>query len=115
MTELKARSAELFEQLVEALVDEGMQTGEIEIDSMRYAQMELLGHGLGQDLSRRVQAALSDRQGRRMPSVFPCPRCHRECPAEQKSKPMTSLDGDVDLPETRCYCQKCRKNFFPSA
>ncbi|HUG18000.1 MAG TPA: hypothetical protein VMM56_03430 [Planctomycetaceae bacterium] len=36
MAELKARSAELFEQLVEALVDEGMQAGEFEIDSIRY-------------------------------------------------------------------------------
>ena len=96
-------------------MDEGMQTGAFEIDSMRYAQMELLGHGLGQELSQRVQAALADRQGRRMPSVFECPRCSRECPAAQKPKPMTSLDGEVKLPETRCYCKKCRKNFFPSA
>lgn len=115
MAELKARSAELFEQLVEALVEEGMQTGEFEIDSMRYAQMELVGHGLGQELSRQVQAALAERQGQGMPSVFPCPSCDRECPAEQKTKPMTSLDGKVELPETRCYCKKCRKNFFPSA
>lgn len=113
--ELKTRSAVLFEELVQALVDEGMESGQFEIDSMRYAQMELLGHGLGQELSRRVQAALADRQGQRMPAVFACPRCGRQCAAEQHPRPITSLDGEVDLPETRCYCQKCRKNFFPSA
>ena len=113
--ELKTRSAELFEELVQALIDEGMESGQFEIDSMRYAQMELLGHGLGKQLSQRVQAALADRQGQRMPEVFACPRCGRECAAEQQPRSITSLDGDVDLPETRCDCKKCRKNFFPSA
>lgn len=115
MAELKTRSAELFEQLVEALVDEGMETGQFDIDSMRYAQMELLGHGLGKELSRRVQAVLSDRQGQRMAKTFLCPTCGRECVAEQKPKPMTSLDGDLEIPETRCFCKSCRKSFFPSA
>ena len=115
MAELKTRSAELFEQLVQALVDEGMETGQFDIDSMRYAQMELLGHGLGKELSRQVQAALSDRQGQRMAKTFSCPSCGRDCAAEQKPKPMTSLDGDVELPETRCFCKSCRKSFFPSA
>lgn len=114
MTALNSRSAELFEQLVQALVDEGMQTGQFDIDSMRYAQMELLGHGLGKELSRRVQATLADRQGQRMAKAFSCPACGRECASEQKPKPITSLDGDLNLPETRCYCKSCRKSFFPS-
>ena len=113
--ELKTRSAELLEELVQALIDEGMESGQFEIDSMRYAQMELLGHGLGKQLSQRVQAALADRQGQRMPRAFACPRCGRQCEAEQQPRPITSLDGKVELPETRCYCKKCRKNFFPSA
>lgn len=36
----KRRSAELFEELVHAIGDEGMESGDFEIDSMRYAQME---------------------------------------------------------------------------
>ena len=115
MAELKTRSAELFEQLVQALVDEGMQTRQFQIDSMRYAQMELLGHGLGKELSQRVQAALAELQGQRMAKAFSCPTCGRECAAEQKPKPMTSLDGDLEIPETRCFCKSCRKSFFPSA
>jgi hypothetical protein len=115
MVELKPRSAALFQELVQALVEEGLETGQFEIDSMRYAQMELLGHGLGQELSRQVQQALAERQGQRMADVLACPTCGRECVAEQQPKPMTSLDGDVELPETRCFCKKCRRSFFPSA
>ena len=110
-----SRSAQLFEELVEALVAEGMESGEFEIDSMRYAQMELLGHGLGKELSRQVQAALSERQREEMPETFPCPQCDRECPAERVRKTITSLDGEEELPELRCQCKKCRKAFFPSA
>ena len=57
MVELKPRSAELFQELV----DEGMETGQFEIDSMRYGQMELLGHGLG-------KRGFRDRCNRRSPS-----------------------------------------------
>lgn len=115
MPETSKRSTELFQELVQALVDEGMDSGEFDIDSMRYAQMEMMGHLLGKDLSRQVQAELAARQGERMPERFACPRCGRECRAETKPKPLTSLDGEVELSETRCFCKKCRKSFFPSA
>lgn len=115
MAQTQKRSAELFKELVETLVSEGMEDGEFDIDSMRYAQMEMMGHLLGKDLSRQVQAELAARQGERMPESFTCPHCSRDCPAEKKPKPITSLDGDVELPETRCYCKACRKSFFPSA
>lgn len=111
----QSRSAVLFGELVEALVDEGVQTGEFEIDSMRYAQMELLGHGLGRELSQRVQEALAARQGARMPDVFPCPTCGRECAAEVRGRPVVSVDGEVEIDEVRCHCRTCRRSFFPSA
>lgn len=114
MAQTQKRSTELFKELVEVLVDEGMETGEFDIDSMRFAQMEALGHGLGKELSRQVQAGLAARQGERMPERFACPECGRDCPAETKPKPITSLDGEIELSETRCFCKKCRKSFFPS-
>jgi len=114
MPRTQKRSTELFKELVEALVDEGMDSGEVDIDSMRYAQMEMMGHLLGEDLSRQVQTVLAARQGGRMPETFACPRCGRDAPAETKPKPITSLDGEVTLPETRCFCKKCRKSFFPA-
>lgn len=114
MPKTGSRSAKLFQELVEALVDEGRESGDFEIDSMRYAQMELLGHGLGKELSRQVQEALAERQREQMAESFRCPRCDRECPAERGRKSMTSLDGEVKLSEVRCFCKTCRKSFFPS-
>lgn len=115
MAEAQKRSTELFQELVDALVEEGAETGQFDIDSMRYAQMEALGHGLGKELSRQVQQRLAERQGRRMPESFACPGCGRQCRAETKPKSLTSLDGEVELSETRCFCKRCRKSFFPSA
>ena len=63
-------SRELFEELVQALVEERIEGGEIEIDSMKFAQMELLGHGLGKELAGRVQQALVACQAEQMPTVF---------------------------------------------
>lgn len=115
MSKFQGRSAELFEELVQALVEEGRETGELEIDSMRFAQMELLGHGLGKELSRRVQQALADCQTQQMAQSFACPQCGRECPTQTKPKRLTSLDGEVEVQEVRCFCKTCRKAFFPSA
>jgi len=108
------KSTALFEELVQVLVEERIAGGEIEIDSMRFAQMELLGHGLGKELSGRVQQALVARQAEQMPRVFGCPTCGRECPAETHSNTMESLDGEIELAEVRCHCRKCRRSFFPS-
>lgn len=114
MSQAGTRSGKLFEQLVEALVEEGVEASEFEIGSLRYAQMEALGHGLGKELSRRVQEALADRQFAEMAKTYRCPQCDRECPAEKGKKQMSSLDGEVQLSEVRCFCRKCRKSFFPS-
>lgn len=111
----RRRSTVLFEELVATLVEEGMETGEFEIDSMRFAQMELFGHGLGRELSRRVQEELAARQGARMPTAFACPTCGRECAAEARGRPVVSLDGEVEIDEVRCRCKTCRRSFFPSA
>ena len=114
MPQAGTRCAKLFEELVEALVEEGVESNDFEIGSMRYAQMELLGHGLGKQLSQRVQEALSQRQFEEMSECYGCPDCGRECPGQKVKKKITSVDGEVGLSEVRCFCKKCRKSFFPS-
>lgn len=106
-------AAELFEQLVDALVDEGVKAGDFDIEFMLYARMESLGHGMGQELSRQIQAALAKRQQQQMPDSYACPRCQADCRAEEGRKTISSIDGDVELPEVRFHCPKCRKSFFP--
>jgi hypothetical protein len=112
----KTRSSEeIFEELVQALVEERIEGEEIEIDSMKFHEMELLGHGLGKELAGRVQQALVARQGEQMPRVFRCPKCGQECASVRKPKAIQSLDGEFELTEVRCHCRKCRRSFFPSA
>ncbi len=55
---------------MQKLVKEGQETGQFQIDSMRFAQMEMLGHGLGKELSRRVQEALTECQTEQMAQSF---------------------------------------------
>ena len=107
-------SGELFEELVQALVQERIEGGQIDIDSMKFVQMELLGHGLGKKLAGRVQQAFVARQAEQMPALFRCPTCDRECPSETKPKTIQSLDGQIELSEVHCHCRKCRRSFFPS-
>jgi hypothetical protein len=115
MSALRRSSEELFEQLVDALIDEGMTAEEFDIDAMPFAQMERFGHGLGRQLAQRIQEALASRQGERMAEVFECPQCGRSCRAQRGGRRMKTLDGDVEFPEPKCFCKTCRKVFFPSA
>jgi hypothetical protein len=115
MSALRRSSEELFEQLVDALIDEGMTAEEFDIDAMPFAQMELFGHALGRQLAQRVQQALAQRQGERMAEEFDCPQCGRSCRAQTGGRRMKTLDGDVEFAEPKCFCKSCRKAFFPSA
>jgi hypothetical protein len=112
-------SEELFEQLVQALLDERMTAEEFNIDAMPFARMEQLGHGLGKQLARRIQQALAERQGARMNAQageqYNCPGCGRSCRAAPNSRTLHTLDGEVEFAEPRCFCKSCRKVFFPSA
>jgi hypothetical protein len=114
MMNTTGNSKELFEELVRALVEERIEGDEIDIDSMKFVQMELLGHGLGKELAGRIQQALVARQGEQMSTVFRCPTCGRDCPTETKPKTIQSLDGEIELAEVCCHCPKCRRSFFPS-
>lgn len=69
-----SQAQELFEDLIQELVAEGQETGEFPIDSMRFAQMEMVAHELGKELSRRVQEALTESQTSQKAKSFPCPR-----------------------------------------
>lgn len=115
MSTVQRSSEELFEALVDALIDEGMTAEEFDIDSMPFAQMERFGHGLGRRLAQRIQEALASRQGERMAEAFDCPQCGRSCRAQTGERRLRTLDGDVEFAEPKCFCKSCRKAFFPSA
>jgi len=108
------RSTELYQQLVQALVDEQLESGEVDVEWMRFAEMEQLGHGMGRQLACHVQQALVARQAEQMPVVCCCPECGRECRVERKPKTVQTLDGEIEIFEVRGDCRKCRQSFFPS-
>lgn len=111
----KKRSEVLAAQLVEALVDEQESSDEVSLDQMTYALIEKLGHELGQDLSRQVQAALVSRQRERAEPPSSCPECGGRLKHAAKFRELKSVDGPVAIEEQACFCRRCRRTFFPSA
>ena len=55
---------------------------------------------------------------RRLPQSVPpppCPRCgHASEDRGLHRRPLITRRGTVSITETKCYCPKCRRNFFPS-
>lgn len=115
MAEERTRSAELLEELVQALVAERVESGAVDIDTMTFAEMEEISHGLGRELSRRLQGSFVSDQSGRMSSDYDCPTCGLECEAVRKKRMIKTVDGPVEVEELKSYCPKCRRYFFPSS
>lgn len=115
MPAIEKRSERLLEELVEALVDEQQNSEEVDLDRMRFAVMERLGHEMGKRLSTRVQAALVRRQHERAEPPAECPECGGRLRRAIKLREVKGLDGPVPVEEHAGYCRRCRRTFFPSA
>lgn len=116
---MQRTSQELIEDLVQALIAEGVTAETFDIDQMPFAEMEQFGHGLGKVLAQRIQAALAEAQAARMneqaEDLYDCPTCGRACRSDPAPRRLTTLDGEVEFAEPKCFCKSCRKAFFPSA
>lgn len=79
-----------------------------------YDEIELPAHAMGQRFSRAIQEerarelALKEFKGTR------CPDCRQLCRVEIEPRPMTSMDGPIELSEPVAKCRRCRRSFFPS-
>ena len=68
-----------------------------------------LGDTLAQEVMRHqaVQTAAS--------SEHSCPQCGQPgLQTKELSRTVETRRGPVEIPETECYCKRCRKSFFPS-
>ena len=80
-----------------------------------YDEIELPAHDLGQRLSRAIQEerarelALQEFKGCR------CTDCNQLVQVEIEARPVTSMDGPIELTEPVAHCRRCRRSFFPSA
>lgn len=74
---------------------------------------ELAGEGARALVQGMVREAVWQ-QGLALGEVQPCPTCGKECRVEWSQRTVQSRYGDVQIPEPRCHCNRCRRDFFPS-
>lgn len=79
-----------------------------------YSVIEDRAHNLGQQLSRQVQERHMGEIVACQASRVVCPGCGRRCEAIPTKRPVTALDGAVQLQELKGYCPSCRRDFFPA-
>jgi len=80
-----------------------------------YDVIEDAAHAVGQRLSRLTQQMHAAEVSARHGGEAKCPTCGRRCPTSPAKRPVVSGDGSVELPELKCHCPSCRRDFFPSA
>ena len=109
------RSAALMEQLVQSLIDERIETGEIDLETMSFAQIEQMGHELGRRMAAGFDRQLTGRQTDLWSKDWCCPTCGLECEAVRHPRTVQTLDGPSEIVELKSFCPKCRRSFFPQA
>lgn len=48
-------------------------------------------------------------------SSRPCPGCGSDCEVDWSDRTLQSRYGDIVVPEPKCHCSRCKRDFFPSA
>jgi uncharacterized protein with PIN domain len=110
--ELKARLEQLLREAAEVSVAIDRADGTIQ-GVPHYSVIELRAHELGRQLSRRIQERhMGEIAAFQVPKA-PCPKCGTRCEVVPKKRPVTSIDGPVQLQELEGRCPFCRKAFFP--
>lgn len=80
-----------------------------------YSVIEGRAHELGRQLSRQIQERQMAEIVAYQTSKASCPGCGRRCELIPRKRPVTSVDGGIELQELEGYCPTCRKAFFPVA
>jgi hypothetical protein len=113
-TRLRKRLDDLLRQAAEISVALARADGTIR-GVPHYSAIEGRAHQLGQQLSRQIQ----ERQmGDIMAAWVPkgsCPACGRRGQLIATKRPVTSVDGRIEVRELGGYCPSCRKAFLPPA
>lgn len=110
---LRKKLDDLLKQASSVAVElQGIEQGR---ETPHYDQIELPAHALGQRFSRMVQSERSREVAASGLAAAACPGCGRKCRVQTKSREVHSMDGPLELLETRAKCRHCRRSFFPSA
>lgn len=80
-----------------------------------YSVIESRAHELGRQLSRQIQERhMGEIAAAQVPRAA-CPGCGTRCDVRVKKRPVSSIDGTVEMQDLEGDCPKCRKAFFPVA
>ena len=79
-----------------------------------FSTIEEIGHQVGRHLATEVDAELTERHREHFVAPQPCPQCSRLCAPGRGTHDVTTRDGPTAVPEVRCHCPACRRDFFPS-
>lgn len=83
--------------------------------SLHYSRIEASAHQLGTELSCQIQARTAREVVALSADRAACPSCGTMCELETVDREVTSIDGRVPLCESRGFCNRCRRSFFPAA
>ncbi len=110
----EARRKELLRELAELGIEEMVEQGAF-LGTPHYSVIERYAITLGRELSREAQERAMREVAASCPTEANCPTCGASCRVQTATRPVTSLDGRVEVTETTAYCDRCRRSFFPSA
>ena len=83
-----------------------------------FVDIEELTAEIGDEVARQLANLELQRRSQAVgeASTHPCPDCDAECPIEADLEPviLQGMRGEIEYQEPRCYCNRCRRSFFPS-
>lgn len=112
--ELKSKLDRLLKEAAQVSVTLDRADGTIQ-GVPHYSVIEARAHELGRQLSREVQQRQMGEVAALATPTTKCPTCGARCELVPKKRPVTSIDGALDMQELHGYCAGCRRSFFPSA
>ena len=80
-----------------------------------FTNMEDVWVAAGEGLIEGVAREALGKQAENLQTEQACPQCGASCKLNSQQRTMQAQGAKVSWSEAKCYCQKCRRSFFPSA
>ena len=80
-----------------------------------FTNMEDVWVSAGEGLIKGVACEALGKQAANLQTKQACPQCGASCERDSQQRTMQAQGAIVSWSEAKCYCQKCRRSFFPSA
>ena len=104
---------EKLKELAELIARERFGRQGVPLD-ITFSEIEEIGHQAGQMVAAQVDHQLVTEHQDHFADEQACPQCGQPCASKPCERELTTRDGTMELPESICYCPKCRRSFFPS-